>query len=172
MPDLKSVTVEIISHPTWDILLIFALLAGGFFYGISSGKRKIAATIIYTYVAFAITAAIPVEWFLSLTGTIKDIFIKPAIFVIILIALIFLFGTRHKKWRFAPANSWWKVFILSFTEIGFFIHLFLDFLPPHIVVTLAPITKNVLANTNYHVWWMIMPIVVIILLKRFEGKEE
>lgn len=169
---LNSLRSEIWSHPTWDLILLLVLLSGGFFYGISTGKRKIAANIIYTYVAYALAGAIPVEWFLKISNIAGGVFAKAGVFITIFLALVFLLGSRRKKWIFAPASSWWQVFLLSFIEVGLFIHILLGFLPADIKTNLAPLTKSLFANPDYHIWWMVVPILIIIVLKRFEGREE
>src|SRR3989344_5501452 len=99
MPQLAQINdiTRILSHPTWDIIVVFALLAAGFFYGISAGKRRIAATIIYTYVALATTSALLKSDFNSVLlksdfGT--SFFISAGIFLIIFLVLAFTLGSR------------------------------------------------------------------------------
>ena len=174
---LQSSTAEILSHPTWDILLVFALLAGGFFYGISAGKRRIAATIIYTYVTIAVTSALPIERLASspaggfFPGT-SPFWIETGAFLAIFILLALLLGSSRQRRGFAPASSWWQVFLLSFAQVGLLIHIVLGFLPGEQIETLAPLTRTVLANPAYHLWWLLAPLIILVLLSRFEAREE
>lgn len=168
---LKATTAQIWSHPTWDLILLFALIAGGFFYGISFGKARIAATIIYTYVALVITLAVPEQWFSKITDMAGGVLVKAGVFIIIFFALAFFLGARRKNRGFVPAGSWWQVFILSFLQVGLFIHIQLGFLPQMTIDTLAPLTKSVFANPNYHIWWMVLPISVLIFLKRIDERK-
>lgn len=172
IPMLRADVEQALSHPTWDIILIFALVAAGFFYGIAAGKRRIAATILYTYVSLAIAIATPVEKLSPLVGSKEKFFLVSGVFLVTFFLLTFLLGSRKKRWGFAPATSWWQVFLLSFLQVGLFIHLLLSFLPAQTIAMLAPITKNIFANPQLHVWWLLIPIVVLVLMRRLDAGEE
>ncbi|MBI4224696.1 MAG: hypothetical protein HY617_00015 [Candidatus Sungbacteria bacterium] len=159
------------SHPSWDVVLIFALLAIGFFYGISTGKRKAVTAIIYTYVAFAIFSAIPIERLALLTRLQEPLFLKIGIFAALFIILIFMFG-RTRTRGFARPSAWWQIFLLSFTQVGLMIHILLGFLPKEKIAMLAPLTKNIFASPDLHVWWFLGPIALLIFLKRFSSLDE
>lgn len=167
---LKSTTEQIWSNPTWDVISIFTLLAVGFFYGISTGKRRIAATLIYTYVALAIQSALPLQKLGQAFGAKEDFFVKIGSFLVIFFLLIFLMGSRKNR-GFAPAVAWWQIFLLSFLQVGLLIHTILNFLPPDKIKILAPITKKLFTNPNLHVWWLIVPILFVVILRRFESQD-
>jgi len=167
---LKTATEQIWSHPTWDLILVFALLAIGFFYGISTGKRKIAATLIYTYVALAVFSALPLNKLNQILGVKEEFFLKIGVFLIIFLLLVFLLGSRKSR-GFAPAGAWWQIFLLSFLQVGLLIHTLLNFLPPEKIKILAPLTKNLFANPDLHIWWIIIPIALVIILRRFESQD-
>ena len=168
-----SRTNQILSHPTWDVILLLGLLAGGFFYGISAGRKRIAETILSTYVAFALASAVPPGWLHAIASGIKDESLAHAVvFVVTFFLLAFLLGGRKKRGGFARASSWWQVFLLSFLQVGLFIHILLGFLSAKTIAGLAPLTKNFIANPSYHFWWFLLPLVVLILLRRIEGRGE
>ncbi|QQG45307.1 MAG: hypothetical protein HYW89_04920 [Candidatus Sungiibacteriota bacterium] len=167
---IKNTAAQILSHPTWDLVTLFALLAIGFFYGISTGKGRMAATIIYTYVALAITSALPLERIKEASGLQQEFFFKAGVFILLFLILAFSLGSRRGR-GMAPASSWWQIFLLSFLQVGFLIHLTFQFLPPEKIKLLAPLTKNVFANPDLHIWWLVAPIAVLILLRRLERKE-
>lgn len=168
---LSTAAEQIWSHPTWDLILIFALLAGGFFYGLMAGKRRIAATIMYTYVALAVSSALPVgRWFAPSTE-LEIFWIRAGSFLTLFLILAFFLGSRRSG-GFAPAGTWWQIFLLSFLQAGLLIHLVLGLLPDEKIKMLAPLTKNVFANPNYHIWWLVVPLVVLIFLRWLERKEE
>ena len=156
-----------LSNPTWDVVLILAMLAIGFFYGIYRGKKRIAATIIYTYVALAIYSVLPFEKITKFFSGTNEYFVKIGIFLILFILLSLLLGTKKGR-GFRSGGSWWQIFLLSFVQIGFLVHLFFSFLPTEQVASLAPLTKNFFANSNYHLWWMAGPIIIVILLRRID----
>ena len=159
------------SHPTWDVVLVFALLAIGFFYGISTGKKKAVTAIIYTYVAFAVFSAIPVSQLAKSIQLKDEFFLKIALFAALFILFIFIFG-RTRARGFARPSAWWQIFLLSFTQVGLLIHIVLGFLPREQIALLAPLTRNVFANPDLHAWWFLGPLALIIFLKRFSSADE
>lgn len=160
------------SHPSWDVVLVFALLAIGFFYGISTGKKKAITAIMYTYVTFAVFSAIPVDRLAQLIRLQDALFLKIGVFAVLFILLIFMFGRARMRGGFARPSAWWQIFLLSFTQVGLMIHILLGFLPKEKIATLAPLTKNIFANPDLHVWWFLAPIALLVFLKRFSSLEE
>lgn len=167
---LKTTTEQIWSNPTWDLILVFALLAIGFFYGISTGKRRIAATLIYTYVALAVFSALPLDKINQVFGVKEEFFLKIGAFLLIFFLLAFLLGSRKSR-RFTSPGAWWQIFLLSFLQVGLLIHSLLNFLPPEKIKILAPLTKKVFANPDLRVWWIVIPIALVIILRRFESRD-
>lgn len=168
---IKSTAERILSHPTWDIITLFLLVAIGFFYGISAGRRKIVSTIIYTYVAYAIFPLVPIDKLIEITKIEQLFFLKIGVFLAIFLLLVFLLGRTGGR-AFVSSNPWWQVFLLSFIQAGLLIHILLGFLPPEQIKLLAPVTRNFFANPDFHVWWLLGPLVLLILIRRFEVREE
>jgi hypothetical protein len=171
LSNIATTAQSLWSHPSWDVVLVFALLAIGFFYGISTGKKKAVTAIIYTYVTFAVFSAIPVDWIGAMIKLQDTLFLKIGLFAVLFILLIFMFG-RTRSRGFARPSAWWQIFLLSFTQVGLMIHILLGFLPEEKIATLAPLTKNVFANPDLHVWWFLVPLALLIFLKRFSSLEE
>ena len=73
---------------------------------------------------------------------------------------------------FAAGTPWWQVFLLSFVQAGLLIHIVLGFLSPDKAKLLAPLTRNFFANPDLHLWWLLGPLVILILIRWFEWKEE
>ncbi len=167
----KTTAEQILSHPTWDIISVFALIAGGFFYGISAGKVRIAASIMYTYVAFALFSSLPVDRWTQSLNFAEAFLIKIAGFIALLLFFAFMLGGRRKR-SIAFSTSWWQVFLLSFLQVGLLIHILVGFLPPDKLKMLAPLTKNLFANPNLHIWWFILPLAALIILRRIGGRED
>lgn len=171
LSNITTTAQSLWSHPSWDVVLVFALLAIGFFYGISTGKRKAVIAITYTYVAFAIFSAIPFDRLNAVIKLKDEFFLKIGLFALLFILLIFMFG-RTRTRGFARPSAWWQIFLLSFTQVGLLIHILLGFLPREQIATLAPLTKNVFANPALHVWWFLGPLALLIFLKRFSSLED
>ena len=151
---------QTLSNPTWDIILVLALLAIGVFYGLFRGSRRMAATIIYTYVALAVFSVLPIDKITRIFSETNEYIVRAGSFLILFILLSLLLGTKKGK-GFRSGGSWWQIFLLSFLQVGFLTHIILNFLPPEKIAALAPLTKNFFAAPNYHLWWMLAPIVII-----------
>ena len=168
---LTTKTQAILSHPTWDVMTIVALVGIGFFYGIAAGKRRIAITILYTYVAYAITSVLPFERLSAFANFPQEVFIKAGIFLILFFVLPLLLGAKQRI-RFANAGAWWQIFILSFLQAGLLLHILITFLPGEYTALLAPVTKNLLTTPGFHLLWFIGPLVALIVLRRLESRNE
>ena len=170
---LEAITDNIIAHPQWDIIVLLILIAGGFFYGLSTGKAKIAARILYTYAAFAVVSALPIERLASLFSDENVFFLRAGVFFLFFLLLSFFLGSRRSGGRFiSSSDSWWRVFILSFLQIGLLIHLVLYFIPEEEMEFIAPLTRYVFAHPDLHIWWLVLPLAVTIFFKRGERSIE
>lgn len=167
----QKLTAGIFSSPTWDILLIFALIAGAFFYGISTGRRKIIAAIVHTYVAFALFTALPIASIQNFTGIGQEFVAKVGAFLLIFILLVILMGARSAS-AFSSASSWWQIFVMSFLQVGLLVHILLGFLPEDKIEQLAPFTKTVFAHPDYRLWWFFIPIIFLIIVRRLDAKDD
>ena len=172
-PKISSIhgtTAQILSHPTWDVVLIFAMIAIGFFYGLSRGRHKMVSSVLNTYIALAVFNAVPIET-ISRYIRVDNIFIvKTIMFFAIFLPLAFLLNRGRP--RFFRSNiSWWHVFLLSFIQTGLLIHIVFSFLSPEISKNLAPLTKSVFANTNLTIWWLVVPLIFMIFLRR-SGRDD
>ena len=167
---LSATAGQIFSHPTWDLILIFAMIAIGFFYGLSRGRHKMVSSVLNTYIALAVFNAVPIQ---AVAGYIKldNLFIvKIIVFFAIFLPLAFLLNRGRP--RFFRSNiSWWQVFLLSFIQTGLLIHIVFSFLPPEISKNLAPFTRSVFANTNLTLWWLVIPLIFMIFLRR-SGRDD
>ncbi|MDP3770388.1 MAG: hypothetical protein Q8R40_05635 [bacterium] len=170
IPGLNTSTAQVLSHPTWDLILIFVMIAIGFFYGIARGRHKMVSSVLNTYVTLAVFNAMPIQ---SIAGYLRvdNIFIlKTGLFFAIFIPLVFLMNRGRP--RYLHSNiAWWQVFLLSFIQTGLLIHIVFSFLPPEMSKTLAPLTRSFFANTNLTVWWLGLPLIFLVFLRR-SGRDD
>ena len=164
----QMMSVQILSHPTWDLILIFALLAIGFFYGVSRGRRRATSTLLTTYVTFAVFSVMPLQRIADLVGT-QMIVIKLGVFIILFLTLLVLLAPR--RMRVFRAYAWWQVLVLSILETGLLIHILFSFLAPETVRLLAPLTRTLFANPALHVWWFTIPLMIFIVVRRIGPAE-
>jgi hypothetical protein len=159
---------QLLSHPSWDLVLIFLFLAIGFFYGISAGRRRITSALLFTYVAIAIFPVIPVEKLAEITQTKNIFYLKSASFLGVFFILYLLLGSKKIGFGFQRGESWWRLFLLSFSQTGLMLQVFFSFLPPETLKTLAPITRQMFAQPQSKFWWFIIPLAVLFIVKKTE----
>src|SRR3989338_7554496 len=53
--------LALLKNPAWDLALVLMLVAGGFFLGISGGKKKMAFIILAIYVLLALFPFLPID---------------------------------------------------------------------------------------------------------------
>ena len=168
---VKTTAEQILSHPTWDIVVIFAFVAIGFFYGLASGRRRTASGIIYTYVALTLFSALPIDKLTALFNIKEVFFVKIGVFLALFILLTLFLGIKRGR-SFASAGTWWQVFLLSFIQAGLLIHIVFSFVPVDKIKLLAPITRTFFANPTFHVWWLTLPIIILIFIRWLEVRDE
>lgn len=173
--NLKIIKVgldQILSHPTWDILLIFFFIAAGFFYGISAGKRRIVSALLFTYVTIAVFPLLPIEKIANL-AEIKTIFyVKSVLFAVLFFALYFLLGNKKLRFGFSKGESWWQLFLLSFLQVGLLLNTIFALLPPEKIKILAPVTREIFAKPQTKIWWYVLPLLALFIIKKVEQREE
>ena len=159
-----------LSHPTVDAVVLFVLIAGSFFYGIVGGRRKIVSSLLLTYVAIAVFPVLPVEKLASLSGAHDPSIASMAAFVVLFVLLVLFLGARRRG--FGQSSAWWQIFSLSFLQMGLLIHTVLGFLPPEKSAALAPLTRSVFANPSLRIWWLIIPVFALALIRRLIHRDE
>lgn len=160
-----------LSRPTWDVMLVVLLVGGSLFWAFLAGRRKIVSTIMVTYMALTIFPAIPAERLTAMLG-IRDAFIGTiGIFLILFILMVWLLGARRSR-PFARGAPWWQVFFLSLAQAGLLAHIILSLLPPAQAALLSPIARRVFVAPDVHLWWLVTPAVLLILIRRLAMRDE
>src|SRR3989338_7732151 len=162
----KTYDADFWANPSWDVVLVLAFVGAGFFYGVMMGKRRIISSILFTYIAFALFSVLPQEKVLLWFTFLDPFAAKIVIFLAIFTAIYILLGSRRSR---SPvrAAAWWQVFLLSFVQVGFLFHIIIGFLPQETIAGLAPVTKTLFANASLNVWWFLIPILLLIFLRRW-----
>lgn len=134
------------------------------------GRKRIAALVIYTYVALAIFTVLPIERIAGLVSGQPVHLIKIAVFLALFLLLALSLGSRGKK-GFAGAGGWWQALALSVVEAGFLSFILLGFLPEERARDLVPIVQEIFLNPAYRLPWMIAPMALVVLLRLWERRE-
>ena len=152
---------SILRNPPWDFVVFFMLVTGGFFWGMTDGKKKMALMILSIYVLLAIFHYAPLD---SLTAgrASQEVWMFKTVAFLVLLALITLFLTRSFKNMSHNDSSWWEIILLSILGAGFLVVSLLNLAPPEVfsknIVSLSPLTKTFFLNPTYSQWWIILPI--------------
>ena len=159
-----------LSHPTIDVIVLLTLIGGGLFYAFFAGRRKLISSLMLTYMAIAVFPVLPIETLRKITGAGNTPVIPMASFAILFFLLVLFLGARRRG--FGHSTSLWQIFLLSFLQVGLLIHIILGFLPPEKINALAPLTRAVFANPSLHVWWLLVPVVVLIFIRHLIHRDE
>lgn len=168
---LKVLINSFFSNPSWDMILFLVLIAAGFFYGITAGRRKIISSIIYTYVAFAVLLVLPIDKLQKILQIKDPGYIKIGIFSVLFVLLIFILGRAGGR-AFASSNPWWQVAALSAAQAGLFMHIILGFLTQAQIKNLSPFMLKFIEGADMRLWWFAGPLALLALIRVFELREE
>lgn len=161
----------LLTHPTWDVILVGFLIGSSFFWAFLAGRRKIVSTIMVTYMALAIFPAIPADRLVSMLW-LRDRFIGTiGVFLILFVVMVWLLGPRRGR-PFARGAPWWQVFFLSAGQAGLLTHIILSLLPPAQTVLLSPVTRRIFLDPSVHLWWLLAPVALLIGIRRLAMRDE
>ena len=110
---------------------------------------------------------IPASSLSALLPTVDVFYLRAGAFIALLL-LLYLFLVDRPRRNGPREEPWWQLFFLSFLQIGLLLHIVFSFLPPERIGELAPVTRAVFAAARAHLWWYILPLVVLAVIKRME----
>lgn len=167
----RNYSASLLGAPSWDIVLLLGTAAVGLFYGLSTGRRRVVSSILYTYVALGVFPVIPVERLAALARISDPAVARIAAFACLWLALFFLLG-RGRLFSFPPARGWIQALILTVAQTGLLLHILFSFLPAERIRTLAPIIQTFIANPDLRVWWLLGPLAILLIIRRIEAQNE
>ena len=158
--------LSLLKNPAWDVVFFLMLIAGGFFWGISSGKRKMSLGALGVYALLAIFPYLPLDNLLKGRAPNEIWMFKGAIFLGLL-AIFSLFLNRSFKGLLKDEGAWWEIFILSLLYAGFLSEALIMLAPKDLIaggwIGLSPLISRLFAS-QFSYWWLILPIFGIIFL--------
>jgi hypothetical protein len=164
--DFKQINL-LLHNPSWDVIVIFAFIAIGFFYGISAGKSKLLAFLFSLYVS-----AFVFENFYYLDKLVKgktlteDLLFKGFIFLAIVVALTILFSKVLTSTYDSGSRNWFKSLLLSFMSVGLLFSYLFHIFPGREIFTFSPLVQNIFASNGAFFWWLTLPLVALFLVRR------
>jgi hypothetical protein len=160
-----------LSHPTADLGVVFALLAGGLFWAFVAGRRKVISTIMVTYIALAIFPALPLDRIMGAVGQRGSSFSLVGAFLLFFFLLAFLLGARRGR-AFGITGPWWQTLVLSFLQMGLLIHIGLSLLPDDRKDVLSGIIRRIFTAPGAHLWWLLAPVAFLVIIRRLSMRED
>lgn len=161
-----------LTNPTWDLLLISFFIIAAFFYGLSIGRSRLILMLLSTYLTLAIFTVLPLN---ALIGGLKngEIFaVKISIFLGIIFLLFFLLSRSFLQEILERGRtSIWHILIFSLLQTGFLISQIIAFIPNKNEVKLAPLTNYLFASSEAYKFWILLPMLALILIKPKEDDE-
>ena len=161
MANLETIS-KILTHPTWDLMVIFFFIAAGFFYGISAGKTRLIAVLFSLYVSAIVFENFSYLDFLTKSRPLIEVFlVRSAIFGILVVLLAMLFNKHLSRDYTSGTKVWWQIFLLSFLEVGLLMSFIFQLLPAKELFTFSPIVENIFASSRAFFWWLTLPLVAL-----------
>lgn len=170
VPALASAGAAL-AHPTVDIGVIFVLFAGGLFWAFVAGRRKVVSTIMLTYIALAVFPALPTDWILSFIAIRNHTIGSIVVFIILFLLLALFLGARRGR-AFGIVGPWWQTLALSFLQMGLLIHIIFSLLAEDKANVLSGFTRNIFTDPSVHLWWLLAPVLFLIIVRRLSMRED
>lgn len=166
LANLQSIS-KILSHPTWDLMIILFFLAAGFFYGITAGKTKLIAVLFSLYVSGLVFENFSYLVFLTKGRTLVETFlVRSVAFAVLIILLTILFSRILSRDTTSGTRVWWQVFLLSFLETGLLMSFIFQLLPAKELFAFSPVVQNFFASSRAFFWWLTLPLVALFFVSR------
>lgn len=169
MESLASVQTisRILSNPTWDLMVILFFIAAGFFYGITVGKTKLIAMLFSFYVSGLVFENFSYLDFVTEGRPLIEIFLfRAAAFAILVIILAVLFNRFLPHDYASGTREWWRIFILSFLEVGLLMSLIFQLFPAKELFNFSPFVENLFASSRAFFWWLTLPLVALFFVRK------
>jgi hypothetical protein len=163
---------EFLSHPSWDIIVIFFFISVGFFYGISAGIKKMLSALFSLYLSVLLLGNFSFfnyfKWNDSLS--LLEIFlIKIFLFLIIFVLLFVLLNRSVFKSKSIDQNDkWWQIFVLSFLETGLLMSAIFQLLPAKELFTFSPLVKFLFVSSRSFFIWLTLPLTALFFIIKSE----
>ncbi|MBI4691889.1 MAG: hypothetical protein HY773_00360 [Candidatus Terrybacteria bacterium] len=155
-----------LSNPSWDVIIIFAFIAVGFFYGISAGRSNLLSLLFSLYIAGFIF-----ENFYYLDNLVKgqnmmEVFLFRAfIFAVLAGVLFILFSQVLVSGYDSGVKNWWKSLLLSFMATGLLFSFLFHLFPAKEIFTFSPMVQSLFASDSAFFWWLSLPLVALFLAR-------
>ena len=156
-----------LKNPAWDMVFVLMLVAAGFFWGISGGKKKMALTMLALYVLLVIFPYFPIDSILGGRAPNEIFMFRAGIFLAALL-LLALFLSRAFARQAHDNCVWWEIILLAVLAAGFLAASILSLAPAELIknntLNLSSSVLKLFADPVIAKWWTILPIFGVMFL--------
>ncbi len=157
----------VLGNPSWDVIVIFAFVAVGFFYGISAGKTRLISFLFSLYVSGFLFEHFNYLDKLIRSGTVLGTFLSRVfVFFIIVLALNALFVRFIEVHPGSSEKNWWHILLVSFLSSGLLFSYLFHLFPIHGVFTFSPVVQTFFASDAAFFWWLTLPLAALFLARK------
>jgi len=162
--------------PTWDLFIILFFVVAAFLYGLSLGRNRVIVILISIYMALAIVNTAPYlnSFSAEISYNNASIF-KFSVFVGLFVILFFLLSRGALLRTIASsdkAGTWWQSIIFSFFHVGLILSILLSYLPQDMAANVSPQMRNLFISDPAKFFWLVAPIVVMVLIRKKKKDDE
>lgn len=164
--DFKQINL-LLHNPSWDVIVIFAFIAIGFFYGISAGRSKLLALLFSFYVSgFLFENFYYIDKLVIGKTMMEEFLFRGFIFAAIAVILTILFSKILTPTYDSGPRNWFKSLLLSFMSVGLLFSYLFHIFPGREIFTFSPLVQNLFASNGAFFWWLTLPLVALFLARK------
>lgn len=146
---------------TQDVTLLIVVILASFLFGVFISKSRLAAVLIYAYVAFALVSVTPSVYLADYTYKIL------AFLIVIVIGTIWTRRIIDVGTAGLGPGTMWKVFVLSFLEVVLILSVVISLMPKRDALAYISVTSyGYLATDPMKLAWMAAPLLFLFLTQR------
>ncbi|MCK9378862.1 MAG: hypothetical protein M0P97_01825 [Candidatus Moranbacteria bacterium] len=144
-----------------SMFLILSVVSVGL--GMYIGRFRLVNVLINIYIAVALLGVIPAKW-LSSSGVLPAIFFLAAVIFLTIIG-DYLFDIHISNT--VPGGFFWRLFVMSFLEMGLVFSIIISHLPKKIVLQYISESSSGYFSSPYaQIFWMVLPLVFLLFLSK------
>ena len=155
--------LDLILHPSWDILFLLFVVVLGFFWGLSRGKKKLILMIVAVYMTRAVFDFIPFNLVTGGRSEVAVVAIHAGVFVALVMCIMFFLNGALKT---PYDGNWLSVLIFSILFAGLLGTMLFQLTTPETVRALgiSPFAERIFGGFGWTRWWIFAPIFGILFL--------
>lgn len=151
--------IGISSSLAQDVFFFLAVLGAIFVFVFALGKRRLIPLLFSGYISFALLSVAPKEYLVKYHYEL-------GFFLAVLIFVYFLSGEIVDVY-ISASGFLWRIFVLSFLEVMFFLSIIFSILPKKIALGyVSPSAYEILVSSNFIFASLALPLIFIFLIRR------